>query len=304
MEKIIEFGNVAKLKDVSSVYSQIQDSYLFSHVEPGSETRLLLDSTPMKLTGTLLLLVRGGRPFEIEINLEKYTLQPDTFMTIFPGNVVKLLEAAPEDLEAFTLFFDIKFLQNVNINMSAITIPPMMQRPQPVQHLTRDEADLLTRYFELLHLNTFDDTNRQINKNIATSLMAAMFYQLVQFYHKRLTGIITDSAVQPVGRRHDYVRDFIKLVHLHYIRERSVSFYADKLFISSKYLSMLVKDATGRTAARWIDDFVIMEAKNMLRFSGKNIQQVAFALNFPTQSSFGKFFKHITGMSPTEYQKS
>ena len=231
-------------------------------------------------------------------------LQPDTFMAIFPGNVVKLLEAAPEDLEAFTLFFDIKFLQNVNINMSAITIPPLMQRPQPVQHLTRDEADLLTRYFELLHLNTFDDTNRQINKNIATSLIAAMFYQLVQFYHKRLTGIITDSAVQPVGRRHDYVRDFIKLVHLHYIRERSVSFYADKLFISSKYLSMLVKDATGRTAARWIDDFVIMEAKNMLRFSGKNIQQVAFALNFPTQSSFGKFFKHITGMSPTEYQKS
>jgi len=304
MEKIIEFGNVAKLKDVSSVYSQIQDSYLFSHVEPGSETRLLLDSTPMKLTGTLLLLVRGGRPFEIEINLEKYMLQPDTFMAIFPGNVVKLLEAAPEDLEAFTLFFDIKFLQNVNINMSAITIPPLMQRPQPVQHLTRDEADLLTRYFELLHLNTFDDTNRQINKNIATSLIAAMFYQLVQFYHKRLTGIITDSAVQPVGRRHDYVRDFIKLVHLHYIRERSVSFYADKLFISSKYLSMLVKDATGRTAARWIDDFVIMEAKNMLRFSGKNIQQVAFALNFPTQSSFGKFFKHITGMSPTEYQKS
>lgn len=258
----------------------------------------------MKLTGTLLLLVRGGRPFEIEINLEKYMLQPDTFMAIFPGNVVKLLEAAPEDLEAFTLFFDIKFLQNVNINMSAITIPPLMQRPQPVQHLTRDEADLLTRYFELLHLNTFDDTNRQINKNIATSLIAAMFYQLVQFYHKRLTGIITDSAVQPVGRRHDYVRDFIKLVHLHYIRERSVSFYADKLFISSKYLSMLVKDATGRTAARWIDDFVIMEAKNMLRFSGKNIQQVAFALNFPTQSSFGKFFKHITGMSPTEYQKS
>ena len=304
MEKIIEFGNVAKLKDVSSVYSQIQDSYLFSHVEPGSETRLLLDSTPMKLTGTLLLLVRGGRPFEIEINLEKYMLQPDTFMAIFPGNVVKLLEAAPEDLEAFTLFFDIKFLQNVNINMSAITIPPLMQRPQPVQHLTRDEADLLTRYFELLHLNTFDDTNRQINKNIATSLIAAMFYQLVQFYHKRLTGIITDSAVQPVGRRHDYVRDFIKLVHLHYIRERSVSFYADKLFISSKYLSMLVKDATGRTAARWIDDFVIMEAKNMLRFSGKNIQQVAFALNFPTQSSFGKFFKHITGMSPTESQKS
>ncbi|MDO4319969.1 MAG: helix-turn-helix domain-containing protein [Bacteroidales bacterium] len=304
MEKIIEFDNVAKLKDVSSVYSQIQDSYLFSHVKPGSGTRLLLDSTPMKLTGTLLLLIRGGRPFDIEINLEKYTLGQDTFMAIFPGNVVKLLEEAPDDLDAYALFFDLGFLQNVNINMSAVALPPLMQRPQPVQQLSHDEADLLTRYFELLHLNALDETNQQINKNIATSLIASLFYQLVQFYHKRLSGIIADSAVQPIGRRHDYVRDFIKLVHIHYIRERSVSFYAEKLFISSKYLSMLVKEATGRTAARWIDDFVIMEAKNMLRFSGKNIQQVAFALNFPTQSSFGKFFKHITGMSPTEYQKS
>lgn len=304
MEKLIEFDNVAKLKDVSAVYSQIQDSYLFSYVKPGSDTRLLLDSTPMKLTGTLLVLIRGGKPFDIEINLEKYTLEPDTFIATFPGNMVKLLDAAPDDLEANTLFFDLRFLQNVNINMSAIALPPLLKRPQPVQKLSHDEVNLLARYFELLHLTALDDTNPQINKNIATSLIASMLYQIVQFYHKRLSGILADSTDRPVGRRHDYVRDFIKLVHIHYIRERLVSFYADKLFISSKYLSMLVKEATGRTAARWIDDFVIMEAKNMLRFSGKNIQQVAFALNFPTQSSFGKFFKHITGMSPTEYQKS
>ncbi|MDE7032691.1 MAG: helix-turn-helix domain-containing protein, partial [Muribaculaceae bacterium] len=53
-----------------------------------------------------------------------------------------------------------------------------------------------------------------------------------------------------------------------------------------------------------IDDRVIMEARNLLRYSGKNIQQVAYMLNFSNQSSFGKYFKHLTGMSPTEYQKS
>ena len=96
----------------------------------------------------------------------------------------------------------------------------------------------------------------------------------------------------------------MKLVHLHYTKERSVSFYASRLFISPKYLSLLVKEATGRSAARWIDYFVINEAKNLLRFSGKNIQQVAYALNFSNQSSFGKYFKHLTGMSPTEFQKN
>ena len=67
---------------------------------------------------------------------------------------------------------------------------------------------------------------------------------------------------------------------------------------------MLVKEATGRSATEWIDEFVIIEAKNLLRFSGKNIQQVAYALNFPNQSSFGKYFKRLTGISPMAYQKS
>ncbi|WP_290101184.1 helix-turn-helix domain-containing protein, partial [Duncaniella muris] len=52
------------------------------------------------------------------------------------------------------------------------------------------------------------------------------------------------------------------------------------------------------------DDYVILEAKNLLRFSGKNIQQVSYELNFPNQSSFGKYFKHLTGFSPSEYQRS
>ncbi len=83
-----------------------------------------------------------------------------------------------------------------------------------------------------------------------------------------------------------------------------MAFYADKLFISPKYLSLIIKEALGRSAAEVIDDYVILEAKNMLRFSGKNIQQVSYELNFPNQSSFGKYFKHLVGMSPSEYQRS
>jgi len=182
----------------------------------------------------------------------------------------------------------------------------MVKKPSPVMELSQEESDLLYRYFELLGLNTRDETDYHINKNIATSLIAATFYQLVQFEHKRIIDMPDETRPNNGGgsRRNEYVREFIRLVHVHFVRERSVSFYAEKLFISPKYLSLLVKEATGRSASRWIDDYVLMEAKNLLRFSGKNIQQVAYALNFSTQSSFGKYFKHLTGMSPTEYQKS
>lgn len=306
MEKKIEFRNLMRLKDVSSDYSQIEDCYLFSHITPGSgKLTGLIDSEPLKLDGALLLLVFEGTPVEFEINLERYSVRPGTFLYAFPNAVCKINGRVPDDVDMYVLFFDLNFLQSINLSLSSIEIPPMLQKPKPLIELDGDETDLLRRFFELLNANTVDRTNIQLNKSIASSLTSAMFYQLVQFVHKRLPGQIVESPrIRDKGRRHDYVREFVRLVHRHYVRERSVSFYADHLFISPKYLSLLVKEATGRSAAKWIDDFVLMEAKNMLRFSGKNIQQIAYTLNFPTQSSFGKYFKHLVGMSPTRFQNT
>jgi AraC-like DNA-binding protein len=101
-----------------------------------------------------------------------------------------------------------------------------------------------------------------------------------------------------------YVQEFMKLVHENFRQERAVGFYAKSLFISPKYLSLIIKEVTGKSAAAWIDERVILEAKNLLKFSGKNVQQIAYELNFNNQSSFGKYFKHLTGMSPTAFQRS
>jgi len=306
MEKHIEFKNVSRLQEVSSHYSQIDDTYLFSHITPNSgRLSELVGHEPMKLNGALLLLVFEGTPVEFEVNLKRYSVGPGTLLCAVPNAVFNIHGLVHDDVDMYVLFFDQKFLQNINVNLSAIAIPPMLQKPNPVLYLDDGERNLLRRYFELLYANTIDCTNMQTNKLIASNLTSAMFYQLVQFFHKRIAGeIVEQTHGKSIGRRHDYVREFVRLVHRHYVRERSVSFYADRLFVSPKYLSLLVKEATGRSAAKWIDEFVLMEAKNMLRFSGKNIQQVAYALNFSTQSSFGKYFKHLTGMSPTEYQKS
>lgn len=304
MEKLIEFANISKLREVSQSYSQMDDSYLFCHITDGTcGLSHLITDEPHKLTGTFIMLMRKGTPFKYEINQEVHEMRPGCFAVTFPGSVVRVQSPLPPDVEMYAMFFDVKFSQNVNINMASVSMPPMYQKPEPVQQFTQDECDQLCRYFELIHINTVEGGNPQITKMISSSMLAAMFYQIVQFYHRRMTGFMNENS-QSLGRRHDYVREFMRLVHLHYVRERSVQFYAGKLFISAKYLSLLVKEATGRSAAKIIDDFVLMEAKNLLRFSGKNIQQVAYALNFPTQSSFGKYFKHLTGMSPTEYQKS
>ena len=86
-------------------------------------------------------------------------------------------------------------------------------------------------------------------------------------------------------------------------QERNVSFYAKQLNITPKYLSSVVKEVSGKTAARWIDESVILEAKTLLKYSGMSIQEIAYHLNFSTQSFFGKYFKQHTGTSPSRYKR-
>lgn len=305
MERVIEYSEAEKLRNHSKGFSEVEDSYLYCKLCDGSAADLEIQEHPLKLNGTLLLLMRGGSEFPVELNQETYIMRPNSFLVVFPGSVVHFKGKVPDDINVCVLFFNLTFLQNVNLNTSAIALPAnMSQRPEPVGLLSQDECDLLGRYMELLHLTSLNDNGAPICKNIATTLIAALFYQMIQIYHRRLATNVAEDGSRPSRRSHDYVREFMRLLHMHFIKERSVSYYAGKLFISSKYLSLLVKEATGQSASKWIDDFVIMEAKNMLRFSGMNIQQIAYALNFPTQSSFGKYFKHLTGMSPTQYQKS
>lgn len=88
-----------------------------------------------------------------------------------------------------------------------------------------------------------------------------------------------------------------------YTRERSVQFYADKLGITSKYLSTISAAYTGEPASVAIDKFVIFRIQQMLYSGEKNIKQISMMLHFPTQSFFGRYYKRITGLSPRDYIK-
>ncbi|WP_288736647.1 helix-turn-helix domain-containing protein, partial [uncultured Parabacteroides sp.] len=96
---------------------------------------------------------------------------------------------------------------------------------------------------------------------------------------------------------------FMQTVLENYKQERSVAFYADKLCVTAKYLSLISKEVSGQPAGNWIDEYVILEAKTLLKSSQMSIQEIADSLNFANQSFFGKYFKHHTGISPKEYRK-
>ena len=106
------------------------------------------------------------------------------------------------------------------------------------------------------------------------------------------------------NRQKQIVDDFFRLLHQHHKQERSPSFYADKLCMTSKYLSSILKQTTDCSLYQWITNFSLQEAKVLLRSSDMSIIQISEELNYPNSSFFARFFKKHTGMTPLQFRNN
>lgn len=283
------------LKNYSVDYSHLGEDYIISRisaVKPQFKRKLM-----GRFNGiTVLVSVRGT--LHLTLNMESVVVKPNSAVFIAPETFLRPEKVDEEELEFFMLFLSNRFMHGINFDMNAVNTS-LLASNDPVLELTPERTEVLRRYFDLLHLTSLEDNN--YSRHIARSLAEAAGYQLMAYGEEAVRRM---SEEQPRTRRATYVRTFLELVRDNHRRERSIGFYADRMFISPKYLSLIIKEATGKSAAEWIDQYVIQEAKNLLRYSGKNVQQIAYELNFTNQSSFGKYFKHITGLSPTQFQNS
>ena len=105
-----------------------------------------------------------------------------------------------------------------------------------------------------------------------------------------------------ISRQEELFKRFIQLVHKHCTTQREVSFYANKLFITPRYLSTVIQNVTNTTAKSIIDKHVILEIKVLLKSTNLSVQEISNQLCFPDQSFFGRYFKKHTGLSPLQYR--
>ena len=103
-------------------------------------------------------------------------------------------------------------------------------------------------------------------------------------------------------REREIFDKFIRLVNHSNGENRQLVYFADKMYLSERYLSTVVKQASGVTAKEWIDRATVTEIKVLLKHTDKQISQIADQLNFPNDSFFCKYFKRLTGMTPKEYR--
>lgn len=112
------------------------------------------------------------------------------------------------------------------------------------------------------------------------------------------------SNTNAFENHHPTIENFKKILARDFKKERSITYYAESLFTTNKYLSDQIKKYSGKPARKFIDEMVILEAKIMLQNPNLTIAEISDELHFPNQSFFGKFFKNYTDLSPLQYKKS
>lgn len=307
MELNLKLNDITPLSNISESYSHAGQDYIFSHLVYTDAIRVEPDSMVRFDGVTILVVVKGN--LNVVINSTNYSVESGSVAVLTPKDLLDHSVSPGETADVYTLFLSRDFIKGINIDIGIIK-PRRFMGQSPVMALDDDQLRLVVGYLNLLHdctqVNTAGPNQLGvITRSIGRSLIVTLLYQLAYISEKeQIADSMSINVPVARSRKMNYVHQFLNVLEQYFRRERNVAFYADKLCISPKYLSLLVREATGLSAAAIIDQYVITEAKNMLRFSGDTIQQVAYKLNFPNQSAFGKYFKHMTGQSPTAFRCS
>lgn len=140
-------------------------------------------------------------------------------------------------------------------------------------------------------------TNNAFDRSMAHHILEMMLLRDVELYW-----INNPKALLVPTRKEKVFYEFKKLVEIHFLKERNLLFYADLLQLTPKYLSAVIKEVSGFQFTYWIDEPLITEAKKLLCCSSRSIKEISDELGFIDQSKFGRFFKNITGVSPSVFR--
>lgn len=241
----------------------------------------------------ICLLSKGELQLESDLFVHK-TKSPAIF-TIAPSAIRKFTDLG-KSYDARIFFFrkevfikgqtDINYLEKFDF---------FEKQGQQVVTLDSTQYQNFKTYFELIQAKSHDSAPHA--SEIIRSLIYIILNEIEDIHQ------IQNSAPSPaIDRRANILSYFKTLLAEHFIEERQVSFYADRMDLSPKYFSTIIKEVSGKTAGTWINEMLLLESKVQLQNKEQSIAQIAYGLNFSDPSHFGKFFKKHVGISPLEYR--
>ena len=243
-----------------------------------------------KIDVTTILIYDKGE-VHVSIDMRDYHIKAPAVLTVLPNSTFCYFSHS-DDLEYKTMVMSEAF--NNSLFQNVDRMHPL--RDSLLNHPVQEGEEVVyvyNRYISML-VDLIKGSPTSYKLEAVKHLTLAMFYAYSNTKHAPMS--------ERIGRKDELYGQFTDLVRRHFRTCRDVSYYADHLCITVKYLSQVVKEQTGRPASEVIEQYVTTECKALLSSTTMSIQQIADTLNFPSQSVFGKYFKRATGMSPREYR--
>jgi len=254
-----------------------------------------MPTEPRRMNFILIgLCIKGEVMYQLDT--QKQVIKPGDILIVSDRHVVDSYRHS-DDMEGLCIMMSVHFFREIIQNVSDVSSLFLFSRQHPVMSLEQKEIETFKEYFQVIKQKICDQRNH-FRKDLIKTLLLAMFYDLSNIIYR------VQYNDKPQTRADAIFTHFIKLVEKNYRQERRVGWYAAQLNITPKHLSETVKNASRRTPNEWIDDYVTLELRVLLKNSTKTIKEIAQELNFPNQSFLGKFFKEHVGVSPSKYRKS
>ena len=241
----------------------------------------------------ICLLSQGS--LQLESDLFVHKAHAPAIFTIAPSAIRKFQDLGI-NYEARILFFRKEIFLEGQTDINYLDKFDFFEKSgQQVIALNAKQFQQFLSYFDLIHEKTNDTAPH--TTAIIRSLINIILNEIEDVHQNQEARqpVTTDKSAHILSR-------FKMLLSKHFIEERQVSFYAEKMHLTPKYFSSIIKDASGKTAGAWINEMLMLESKVRLQDKSQSIAQIAYDLNFSDPSHFGKFFKKHTGASPLEYK--
>lgn len=262
--------------------------------------RIHLFKSPIRINAiTFTLIMRGeGR---IIVDQREVKVGNNTLLVVPPNSIVS---SAGSDIptQGMVVMLDPQYLSECNLNVKKITQHMMaIVRNGLAITLTETEAKQLVQAIEMITAQIGIPHQSIFGEDVIRSAVELVSYLCLELFsrHQRQA---TEAAKMTSTRAEEYFNRFLVDLSQHYLERRPVTYYAERLCISSRYLTTIVRQVSGHSVTQWMSRYLLAEAKYLLKYSELSVQEIAYRLSFPNQSFFGKYFKQHAGVAPSAYR--
>ena len=252
---------------------------------------LMRQKPPFTINDHRLGIIMNGEA-EITINLQDRHLTSGTLVYIGPGTIIH-----PKRLSPDLRIFGMGLFSNFTMPFALGQMPSAFNGQVRDFQLRVSEGDIasarqiLDTIWQMVHAT--DDYHRPT----ITALVAALMHHYDLLFHQQ-----ADQQASSRSREQTIFDRFIQLVTQHCAEHHQIGYYADRMCVTERYLSTIIRQTSGTTAKDWIDRALITRIKIELRHTDKPAAQIADEMHFANPSFFSKYFRRLTGMTPGEYK--